>query len=61
MRADDCDIAECEFHIDGLNTVLHVLTQMPRADPCLIRMFGYCLQLAHDRLDTLILMKQVSR
>lgn len=61
MRGIECEIEECEFHIDGLNTIIRVLFQMPRTDPSLIRVLAYCLQLAHDRLDTLVLMKEVAR
>ena len=61
MRGIDFDIDECEFHIDGLNTILRVLLQMPRPDPSIITTMAYALQIAHDRLDTLVLMKQVSR
>lgn len=61
MRGIDYEIDECEFHIEGLGTIIRVLLQMPRPDPSIIRTMAYALQIAHDRLDTLLLMKQVSR
>lgn len=61
MRGIDCEIEEAEFHIEGLATIVSVLTQMPRMDPTIITTLTYSLQLAHDRRDVLKMMKELMR
>lgn len=61
MRGIDCEIAEADFHIHGLATLISVLTHMPRHDPEIVRTLTYSLQLAHDRKDVLVMMKELLR
>jgi hypothetical protein len=62
MRGIEHDIEETKFHIEGLTSIiLSITTSGHRIDPSIVTTLNFMLELAHDRLDILVMMKAVLR